>query len=125
MDPSFSATAYSPDRLIAGSSDVISEDVTLTDISTSGALTRGTVLGHVTANGKFGISLDASADGSQVPAAILAKDADPTGADIVATIYRAGEFNEDSLVWGTGQTLAAHRQDLANAGIIVRDPVSA
>ncbi len=123
-NPSFSSEAYNPDRLIGGDQKLITRDITLTDISTTGALTRGTILGKVTANGKYGISLTASSDGSQTPRAILVKDADPTGADVLASIYDEGEFNQDTLVYGTGHDGDSVREHLRASGIHLKDPVS-
>ena len=123
-EPSFSSEAYNPDRLIGGDQKLITRDITLTDISTTGALTRGTVLGMITASGKYGISLTASVDGSQTPRAILVKDADPSGGDITASIYDEGEFNQDTLVYGTGHDADSVREDLRAVGIHLKDPVS-
>jgi hypothetical protein len=122
--PSFSSETYNPDRLIGGDQKLITRDITLTDIGTTGALTRGTVLGKVTADGKYGISLTASADGSQTPRAILVKDADPGGGDVTASIYDEGEFNQDTLVYGTGHDADSVREDLRAVSIHLKEPVS-
>ena len=125
IDPSFSSETLNPDRLIAGGANgPTTEEVTLTDISTSGALVRGTVLGQVTADSKWGLCLSASGDGSQNARAILAKDADPTGADLTAQIFRTGQFNEDALTFGTGTTLANSRETLADQALLLVNPVS-
>ncbi len=122
-DPSFTSESYNPDRVIGGDKKLITRDVTLTDISSTGALVRGTVLGKVTADGKYGISLAASVDGSQMPRAILVKDADPSGGDVIASIYDEGEFNEDRLTYGTGHTADSVREDLRAVGIHLKEPV--
>ncbi len=121
--PSFTSETYNPDRVIGGDQKLITRDITLTDISSTGALVRGTVLGRVTANGKYGISLSASADGSQVPRAILVKDADPSSGDVLASIYDEGEFNEGRLTYGTGHDADSVREDLRAVGIHLKDPV--
>ncbi len=123
-DPSFASEDYNPDRLIGGDQKLITRDITLTDISTTGALVRGTVLGMITASGKYGISLTASSDGSETPRAILVRDADPSGADVLASIYDEGEFNEDTLVYGTGHDADGVWEDLRAVGIHLKDPVS-
>lgn len=69
------------------------------------AFVRGTVLGRVTANGKWTLALSASADGSQTPRAVLANDTDLSGGDLEAIIYKGGEFNTQALVLGTGIVL--------------------
>ena len=123
-DPSFTSTALNPDRLLAGDAKPVTEKVVLTDIDTSGPLVRGTVLGQITTGGKWGICLNAEATGSEVARGILLEDADPTGADVDAMIYRAGQFNQDALTFGLGTTIANARESLANQGIYLRPPVS-
>ena len=123
-DPSFSSETYDPDRLIGGHKPLITRDVTLTDIGSTGALVRGTVLGMVTANGKYGISLAASVDGSEVARAILVKAADPGDGDVIASVYDEGEFNEDRLTYGTGHDADSVREDLRAVGIHLTSPVS-
>lgn len=126
LDPAFGSEALNPDRLIAGDPlGPTTEKVTLTDISSTGALVRGTVLGQVTADSKFGICLNGSADGSEVARAILAKDADPSSGDVEAMIFRTGQFNQDRLTFGTGTTIANSRESLANQGILLVDPTAA
>lgn len=120
--PSFSTEAYAPDRLIAGDADLITKDVT---IISGQNLTRGALLGKITASGKYTLSLSASVDGSEVPVAILAIDTDASGGDKNGGIYLAGEFNEDSLTIGTGHTADSVRDALAQLGIFLKKPVSA
>lgn len=124
-NPSFGSTPYSPDRLIAGNKTLITREVTLTNLGATGALLRGTVLGLITANGNYGISLSAAVDGSQVARAVLADDADPTAGDIQSLIYDEGEFNETRITIGAAHTLATIREDLRAVGIHLKKPVSA
>ncbi|GAB4287288.1 MAG: hypothetical protein Kow0098_03600 [Ignavibacteriaceae bacterium] len=65
--------------------------------SGAGALIKGTVLGKVTATGKYVAYNDGNADGSQTAKCILADDIDATSEDINTTAYFAGHFNEDAL----------------------------
>jgi|SRR6185437_6689047 len=123
--PGIAAEAYIPDQLIAGRFPLVTDSVTLTNISSTGALKRGTVLGVITASGKYGIALSASADGSQTPNAILADDADPTGGDVVAGIYLSGEFNTNAMTFGTGITIANSKATLRDASIFLKTSVSA
>ncbi len=60
------------------------KDVTI--VSGQGLLKIGTVLGVITASGKYAASPATGADGSQVAVAVLAENADATVADAVATI---------------------------------------
>ncbi len=124
-DPSYSSTPYDPDRLLAGDKKLITREVTLTYIITTGALVRGTILGMITADGKYGISLSAEITGSEVARAVLAKDADPSGGDLSAIIYDEGEFNENRITIGTGHTLASIREDLRAVGVHLKAPVKA
>lgn len=124
-DPSFTSSDLVVDRLIGGSHQLVTREVTLTDLGATGALTRGTVLGMITVSQKYGISINAAADGSEVARAILAKDADPSAADVMAAIYDEGEFNEDRLVFGAAQTAANTREDLRAVGVHLKKPVAA
>ena len=74
-----------------------------TVVAGSGVLVKGTVLGIVTASGKFGVYTDAGAGGLDVAKAILAEDVDATN-DVNCSVYLAGDLNEAAL---TGLTAAA------------------
>ena len=106
---------FTPDRLFAGDMPRESVKVTLN----AGTLTRGTVMGAVTAGGYLQ-SLSGAVDGSQVPDAILAEDADASGGAVDALIYRAGEFNEDALTIGAAHTADSIRQGLRERGIFIK-----
>lgn len=122
FQPGISADAYIPDQLVAGDLKVVSKTVTITG---SALFKRGTVLGKITASGKYTISLSAAADGSQNPAAILADDTDATGGDVNGGIYQMGEFNGNALILGTGQTLNGVTAALEAFNIYVKGQVSA
>jgi hypothetical protein len=74
-------------------------------IASGADLTRGAVLGIVTASGKYVLSASAASDGSETPVAILAVDAAAAGADVVAPVYYSGEFNAEFCTFGTGHTV--------------------
>lgn len=112
---------YSPDNLIAGGKDIVTESTTLL---TGQNLTRGALLGKVTASGKHVLSLAAAVDGSEVPDAILAKDTDATDEDLVTAAYLAGEFNEDALTYGAGHTAASVKDALRAKGIFLKSTVA-
>lgn len=109
------------DDLIADAVSIVSENVT---VASGRNLTRGTVLGKITASGKVVAVDNAAADGSQTPYAILAEDADATSADVVTTAYLKGSFNEDALTFGGDDTAADHRVALRDLGIYLKSPVS-
>ena len=74
---------------------------------------------------KFKLSTGAATDGSEIARAILSDAADPSGGDVVAGIYRMGEFNSRALYLGAGQTTASVKAQLARSGIFVKTSVSA
>jgi hypothetical protein len=102
FQPSSSAAgSFQHDNLIGG--DVVpavTESITVL----SGNLSRGALLGKITASGKYVLSLSAAADGSQVPTAILAEDTDATGGEKRTVAYLSGEFNTAAVTFGTGHT---------------------
>lgn len=89
------------------------------------ALYAGTVLGKITATGKYTISPNTGSDGSQTAVAILWEDVDPTDGDVVAGIaardceVRANDLTYDSTVDDNTKKGTKHTQ-LAAVGIIVR-----
>jgi Bacteriophage lambda head decoration protein D len=88
-------------------------------------LYAGTVLGKLTATGKYTASPNTGADGSQTAVAILFDDVDPTLGDVQAAVVsrdaevRGADLTYDAtVVAGSGQ--AAKATQLAAVGIIVR-----
>jgi hypothetical protein len=88
-------TPSAPDNLLAGAFPLVTDGGVIA--SGEGVLTRGTVLGVITASGKYAAYDDAAVDGSEEPAAILAVDVDATSADVLASVYLTGEFRADAL----------------------------
>lgn len=105
---------YAPDNLFAGEFPRVVRTVTLTGAA---ALARGAVLGRVSADGKFALSVAAAGDGSEVPEAVLVEDADPSGGDVSALVYLSGEFNEAALSFGADHDAASVRQPLREHAI--------
>lgn len=88
----------------------------ITIVSGSGALLAGTVLGKVTATGKYRPYDDNNTDGSEVAAAILVYDADATSADAKSVgVVRLAEVWSSRLVWAT--TVAAGEKTTAEADL--------
>ena len=77
----------------------------------------GSVLGKITASGKYTLSAAAAGDGSEVPDAILAEDCDAAAGDRAAVAYTRGDFNEAALTFGAGHTAASTREGLRNKGL--------
>lgn len=73
--------------------------------SGSGVVVTGTVLGKVTASGKFKPLAPAASDGSQTAAAIILQYADATAADVrVVNLKRRAQVVLQALVWPVGIT---------------------
>lgn len=97
----------------------------ITILSGSGALVPGTVLGKVTASGKWKPATATGSDGGQLATAILLYPVDATDADAqAAAITRDAEWNVNTLTYGAtindGAKRAAAHAQLAAVGIIVR-----
>jgi hypothetical protein len=91
------AGTFTPSERIVGDSDVITNNFTIA--TAAGSLVAGTVLGRITATGKLIKSAIGAGDGSAVPVGILCEAVDASGGDKVASIYVAGEFALDFLVF--------------------------
>lgn len=87
--------------------------------SGEGVLKRGSLLGKVTASGKWVLSEAAAADGSQDPRGVLLHDVDATAADAEGIIGRIGRCNGGALTLGAGHTLASIDDALLDRGIIL------
>ena len=119
--PMQSSETYSPDRLVAGLTQLVTENRILV---AGQSLKRGTVVGRITASGKYTLSTAAASDGSEVPYAILADDYDATLGDIgPCAAYTKGEFNERAIILGTGHSLTSVRGALRAGGIYLKPAV--
>ncbi len=90
----------------------------------TGVLVPGTVLGKITATGKFVILAPAAVDGSQTAAGVLIYGCDAVAADqVVAGLTRDSEVNGLKITWPGGitnpQKVTATAQ-LAALGIVIR-----
>jgi hypothetical protein len=114
---------YAPDKLIAGNAHLlVGRNVT---IISGQNLTRGAVLGKITASGKYNLSLSGASDGSQTPDLILAENCDATAGDKVALAYARGDFNANALTLGTAHTVASITEGLRAKGITLIPAVAA
>lgn len=89
--------------MIAGDFPLAHQTVT---IAVGQNLTRGAVVGRVTATGAYVLSASAAADGSQTPLGILADDCNATAAARTAPVYFTGEFAAHLLTFGAGHSAA-------------------
>lgn len=119
--PGITAETYIPDQLIAG------QFPRVTGVGTLGAgtLSRGTVLGQVTATGNYIACVKTAADGSQTPACVLLDYADASGGPVTIGFYETGEFNGNSLIIDPSWTLAQMSAALRPLSIFVKPVVSA
>lgn len=109
---------YNPDNLIAGDLGIRTASIT---VISGQVLTRGAVLGKITASGKYNLSLSAAVDGSQTPVAILAEAVDASGGDVTnVPVYIKGDFNTNALTIGTGHTAASITDTLRDGGIYIK-----
>ena len=100
------------DGLIGGTyPHIITAGATI--VAKAGALKRGTVLGKITASGKYTIANSANTDGSQTGSAILINDVDASGSsDVTVEVYVSGMFNADKLIFGGSDTRAKQEDNL-------------
>lgn len=92
--------------------------------SGSGIVKIGTVLGEVSASGKFKPLAPGASDGTQIAAAVILQYADATAADhAVVNLKRRAQVVLQELVWPAGITDAQKKgalDQLAALGIIAR-----
>jgi len=89
----------------------------------AGTLSRGTVLGMVTADQTYAqFDQDNTVPGTNTARAILAEDADASGGAVVAQAYVLGKFRAADLIW-PADIEAAEKQaallGLQDRGIVV------
>ncbi|HAT1603382.1 TPA: head decoration protein, partial [Raoultella ornithinolytica] len=70
--PGMESSLFVPDQLIAGTLQLVTDSGTIT----GGTFQRGTVLGMITASGKYTQSVKTATDGSETPVAILVDNVD-------------------------------------------------
>ncbi|MDR9395424.1 MAG: head decoration protein [Roseovarius sp.] len=97
----------------------------ITIASGAGIIAPGTVLGRITASGKYLASAVGATDGSQTAAAIALYGCDATSGDAdISAITRDAEVNGSILTYHPDRDQAAEKTaaqgDLAAVGIIVR-----
>lgn len=87
-------------------------------------LAAGTVLGKITASGKYKAYDDDNSDGSEAAVGILYADVDASGGDLPGImICRTAEVADSLLVWASTNDSGdktAGKADLAALGIILR-----
>lgn len=97
----------------------------VTVVSGAGVIAPGTILGKITAGGKYQTRDVSAVDGSETAAAVALYGCDATSADAeITAIFRDAEVKADGLALTVNADEAAERAsaatELAAAGIIVR-----
>lgn len=108
------------DEIIGGTAvAVMTANVTIAKLSAAATYKRGTLLGVVTASGKYAIVDSAASTGEKVASVVLAKDIEVgTADDVVATVYTRGIFNREKLVVkAESDSASAHEEELRKVGI--------
>jgi len=95
---------FAPDALVVGAKYQIAEVVTLA--GGQGVVVKGSVVGKITASGKYAVCTSASSDGSKTPLAIVMTTVDTSAGDIPAVIAYAGIFKANALTLGAGMVLS-------------------
>ncbi|MFM8748395.1 MAG: head decoration protein [Aestuariivirga sp.] len=91
----------------------------VTIASGAGIIAAGTVLGRITASGRYAASAVGASDGSQVPAAIAIHGADASAASAtVSAIVRDAEVNGKCLTYHADRDQPAEKA-AANAGLAI------
>lgn len=72
-------------------------------------LTRGTVIGRVTATGELKLSVQTASDGSEKPVGALAHDVDASAAASGCQFVRGGWLNKTLLTWDASWTAALQK----------------
>lgn len=119
--PGMKSSLFLPDQLIAGTLQLVTD----TGIVTGGTYKRGTVLGVVTASGKYTLSVKTATDGSETPVAILVDNVDASTADQNGGLYLMGEFNQNHIIVDASWTLAEMKTALRPLAIFLKDSIQA
>ena len=84
-------------------------------------IVAGTVLGKITASGKYLTALAAAVDGSQTPDFVTFTDVDASAGDKEAIVYETATLVATALTLGAGHTIASIREGLRVKGIMIDD----
>ncbi|MEI7174833.1 head decoration protein [Pectobacterium carotovorum] len=120
--PGMKTSVFVPDQLIAGNLKLVTKTVTVA----GGDYKRGTVLGMITASGKYTACLKTASDGSETPCAILVDDVHAaTHGDQSGGVYLMGQFNENRVIIDASWTIAEMTVSLRPLAIFLTDSVQA
>ncbi|QLR46865.1 head decoration protein [Citrobacter sp. RHBSTW-00986] len=117
FEPGMKSLLFVPDQLVAGTLQLVTDS----GIITGGAFKRGTVLGLVSASGKYTQCVKTAEDGSQAPVAILVDDVDASSSDQTGGLYLMGEFNQNRVTIDASWTIAEMKAALRLLAIFLKD----
>lgn len=110
-------SSYLPSQLSAGDFPIVLD---LGLIAAGQKLTRGSVLGQITASHEYVLCKAAAQDGSEKPCAILDQDVDTTEGAKSVPVRLTGQVLGSQLIFGDGLTLAAAKVALRPFSIFIR-----
>lgn len=113
-------TGVTYDELLGGTAvTIMTANVTIAQVDAEATYKRGTLLGIVTASGKYAIVDSEASTGEQVASVVLAHDVVVgTDNDVVATVYTRGIFNREKLlVKAADDNATKHEEELRKVGI--------
>lgn len=119
--PGMESSLFVPDQLIAGTLQLVTDSGTIT----GGTFQRGTVLGMITASGKYTQSVKTATDGSETPVAILVDNVDASTSDQNGGLYLMGEFNQNRIIFDNSWTVPALKAALRPLAIFLKDSIQA
>ncbi|HIE9658975.1 head decoration protein [Klebsiella quasipneumoniae subsp. quasipneumoniae] len=119
--PGMKSSLFVPDQLVVSTLQLVTDSGTIT----GGTFLRGTVLGKITASGKYTKSVTTATDGSQNPVAILVDNVDASTTDQNGGLYLMGEFNQNRIVYDDTWTVADLKSALRPLAIFLKDSLQA
>ncbi|TJZ61592.1 MULTISPECIES: head decoration protein [Raoultella] len=119
--PGMESSLFVPDQLVAGTLQLVTDSGTIT----GGTFQRGTVLGMITASGKYTQSVKTATDGSETPVAILVDNVDASTSDQNGGLYLMGEFNQNRIIFDNSWTVPALKAALRPLAIFLKDSIQA
>ncbi|HFN0788397.1 TPA: head decoration protein [Klebsiella variicola subsp. variicola] len=119
--PGMKSSLFVPDQLVVSTLQLVTDSGTIT----GGTFLRGTVLGKITASGKYTESVKTATDGSQNPVAILVDNVDASTTDQNGGLYLMGEFNQNRIVYDNTWTVADLKSALRPLAIFLKDSLQA
>jgi hypothetical protein len=115
------AEIYTPLNLQIGNYPKV-DDIVI--VAAGASLVAGSVLGRITASGKYKLCNSVAVDGSQVPRCVLAEAAAAAAVDVSASVYLSGDYDQNQLVFGGADTVATHRDGLRAMNIYPQKAVA-